>query len=363
MKFSCYKQDLIDALKLVVKSVALKPQTPILGSIFINADNSSVELQSSDNKTTTLAKIPAHVEQSGKATVTGKLFADVIAKLPDDTVTCTVDTSFVISSGAAKFELLIFNPDDFPTSKPVGGATFHFTAKSFKNAIKKVASAAGKDDMRPIFNGVLFEFADGFFKATATNTHRLNHIAIPQPVNHAPLTANIPADVLKNIVNALPDDETQITASFADRKAQFAFHNFIVQTRLIYGEYPPYQKVLDVAKDFSVTVNTAELKNAVNRVSVIAKDSEFKSVSLTFESDAINVSADNEQSSASELVEIQDGKEGFQIAFNINYLLDLLGVIDKPTITISFYDKFSPALFEPVGDDEFVAIVTPIRTR
>ena len=72
MKFSQYKSDLLDALKLVSKAVAVKPQTPILSGIFLSTGNSQVELQANNFSAGTIARVPAYIGTAGKTCVDGK---------------------------------------------------------------------------------------------------------------------------------------------------------------------------------------------------------------------------------------------------------------------------------------------------
>ena len=87
MKFSFHKSDMIDALKLVSKSVAVKSSTPILSGIYLKAEGAMLELQSNDFATGTIARIAVNVEVQGETVVDGKSFVAIIARQPDDTVT------------------------------------------------------------------------------------------------------------------------------------------------------------------------------------------------------------------------------------------------------------------------------------
>ena len=48
MKFSCYKNDLTEALQFVIRAVAVKPMTPILAGIYLKAEGSMLELQANN---------------------------------------------------------------------------------------------------------------------------------------------------------------------------------------------------------------------------------------------------------------------------------------------------------------------------
>lgn len=361
MKFSFYKSDMLDALKLVTKAVAVKPQTPILSGLFLKANNSLLELQANNFTVGTIARIPVNVEAAGITCVGGKRFAEIIAKLPDDTVTAELaDNKLKLFSGAAKFEMLTFDADDFPAVKTTEGTELTIQAGKLKEIISRVASAVGKDDSRPIFSGVYFELSGGKLKAVATNTHRINYFETN--VEYAgEMNMLIPATALRDLSGALPSDETLVKITSDIKSATFQCNNVVMTVRQIAGQFPPYEKVLNVEEKFSLKVNRDELKSAINRVALVAREGEYNSVKLTIEEGSMTVSAQTESSSAEESIEIVGGGE-LAIGFNYQYLLDMLSSIDKKELRLGFgEDQYKPSKWQGDGEENFIGVITPVR--
>ena len=362
MKFSFYKSDMLDALKLVTKAVVVKPQTPILSGIYLKADNSALELQANNFTVGTVAKIPVNVEAAGVTCVGGKRFAEIIAKLPDDTVTTELDgNKLKIFSGATKFELLTFDPDDFPQVKAAEGTELKIPAGMLKEIVARVASAAGKDDNRPIFTGVYFELSNGTLKAVATNTHRINYFEEKIEFS-GEMNMLIPASALKDLASALPNDATPVKITVNLKDVTFQCSNFMTTARQIAGQFPPYEKILDVKENFSLKVNREEFKGAINRMSMIAKDSEFNGIALGIEEGCLTVSAKTDTTAAEECLEI-DGGGDLRIGFNYKYLQDMLSAISEEFLQIGFGGEYEPAKFQGFGEENFVGIITPLRMR
>lgn len=363
MKFSFYKSDMLDALKLVTKAVAVKPQTPILSGIYLKADNSALELQANNFAIGTIARIPVNVEASGVTCVGGKRFAEIIAKLPDDTAAVELaDNKLKIFSGAAKFELMTFDADDFPQVKKTEGTELTIRAAKLKEIISRVALAASKDkeNDRPIFTGVFFELKDGTIKAVATNTHRLNYFETKQ--DYAGETSMlVPATALRDLAAALPNDETSVKITTDIKSATFQCNNIVTTVRQIAGQFPPYEKVLKVEERFSLKVNRDELKSAINRIALVAKEGEYNSVKLIIEEGAMTVSAQTESTSAEETLEIVGGGD-LAIGFNYQYLLDMLGSIDAKVLRLGFgEDQYKPSKWQGDGEENFIGVITPVR--
>ena len=118
MKFSCYKNDLTEALQFAIRAVAVKPMTPILAGIYLRADGSMLEIQANNFSTGIITRIPVNTESPGEVVVSGKRFQEFVRNMPDDTITFSdVDNMLVIESGGASVELLTMQASDFPKVK------------------------------------------------------------------------------------------------------------------------------------------------------------------------------------------------------------------------------------------------------
>lgn len=90
MKLSCAKNELVNALQIVSKAVASKPQTPILSGIYLRAEAGVLELQATNYEIGLVSRIPAEIEEPGQIALSGRYFQEVVRKLPGN----NVDISF-----------------------------------------------------------------------------------------------------------------------------------------------------------------------------------------------------------------------------------------------------------------------------
>ena len=49
------------------------------------------------------------------------------------------------------------------------------------------------------------------------------------------------------------------------------------------------------------------------------------------------------------------------IGFNAKYIIDILQSIDKENIILFIKDNISPGLIQPEGDEDYLAVVMPMR--
>ena len=365
MKFSFYKADMLDALKLVARSVAVKPTTPILAGIYLKAEGSTLEMQSNDFATGTIARIPVNTEVPGEVVIPGKDFHEIIACQPDDTVTAElIDNQLELRSGAAKFALpLLGDVADFPTVQKPEGKSLAIKAALLKEIIAKTAFAVAKDDTRPIFKGIYFEIDNGEIKATSTNTHRLAHFKAAMPAE-GEVKAVVPALSLKNLALILPsNDNDVVTVTLGEKYSAFVVDNFLMTIRMSAGEYPPYGKVIPQSPDFTIKVNRLELKGALDRMLRIAKSNEYNNVALSIDKDTLTLSArDNNRNKYAEETLQVEGNDYLQISFNIAYLTDFVNQAYGNALEISFSGQYAPSLWQVEGDDNYLYVVTPVRT-
>ncbi|MBR4643258.1 MAG: DNA polymerase III subunit beta [Selenomonadaceae bacterium] len=369
MKFSCYKDDLNEAMLILIKAVAVKPMTPILAGIYLKAENSALELQANNFSTGIIIRIPANVESSGEVVVSsGKRFQEFVRNMPDDTVTFSNEeggTVLVIESGGASVELMTMEVSDFPKVKtPETARTFKILKRELGDLIRKTVFAAAKDESRPVFTGALFEVKGDKISIVATNTHRLAFASKKLPENYTDVSFVVPAETLRGLITKNSSDATEnfVTVNCSLRYVTFTFDNVFVNSRLIEGLFPPYDKVIPESTVTHVMVDTAEFKRAVDFVALMSKDDEYNTVKFVFEGDGIAISANSgEFGNAVRKIAAEIDGERLSISFNADYIADVLRVIDTKQTKIDLNDKFSPATFTEPGNDDFIYVATPVR--
>ena len=369
MRFSCYKNDLTEALAFVVKAVAVKPQTPVLSGIYLRAADSMLELQANNNNTGIAAKIPVNVEEPGETVVSGKRLVEFARNMPDDTITFFTDgNALAMESGGAHVELLTLEPHDFPKVAPEPPTqSFKIKLATLADLIRRTVFSVAKEDSRPAFTGVNFIFHGDDVTAVATNTHRL---ALAKD-KLAEDCGNIfefviRGDTLRDLPARLDSRDAAETVTInynAGKSVAFVFENVLMTSRLIEGQFPPYDRVIPKESALHVKVNTAELKEAVRFVSGMSKETEYNTIKFDIARDGIDISANSpEVGGASKPVEADVDGNDLIINFNVDYISDVLKVVVADKLEFAFNDRYNPAKVTEIGNDNYIYIVTPVRT-
>ncbi|MBO4779466.1 MAG: DNA polymerase III subunit beta [Selenomonadaceae bacterium] len=367
MKFSCYKDDITKALKFVLRAAATKPATPILAGVYLRAENNILTLQANNYQLGIIAKIPVNTETNGATVVSGKRLNDFLSKIDGDVITFNDSGDILtINSGSAVVELLTMKPDDFPQVKESDiGRSCQVRAAWLKDLIRRTVFAVSKDESRPIFTGGLIQIGNGKISFTATNTHRLAHATLPSDdvTDYAEFT--IPAESLTALMNQLDPKEidTEVDIRWDDKTFAAKFNNFVMVSRQIEGMFPPFDRIPPKSTATNVEVEVAPLKRALEVVALIAKEDFYNTIKLGIADGGIKISAtSSEVGNVENFVQAKVTGDELNIAFNVNYILDMLKVVNSTTIHIGFNDMYSPAKFTEDGDSNYIYVVTPVRS-
>lgn len=369
MNFTCSRKDLVEAFNVVSKAVSSKPQMPILSGIYMKAEGSTLELQANNFEMGIITKIPVNTETPGEIVVTGKYLQEIVRKLSGETVNIEHDEAHHVAnikSDTANFKLLSMSSEDFPKVKsPETFSTFSIRTSTLKNLIRKTAYACASEEVRPIFTGCCLELAGNTVSMIATNTHRLAIMKDTLEAELENLTFVVPSKTLWELFKMLDasDPSNTVTVDCSRKNISFTFDNIFMTSRLIDGQFPPYDKVIPKTSETVVTVKVAELMETVDRIALISKETEYNTIRFIFTQDGINISSDSpEVGRAEEQISAKIEGADIDISFNVKYIVDVLKVIDSEECVIKLSKPLSPIDIREKDRDDFIYVVTPVRT-
>lgn len=367
MKFSCYKSDLNEALQFVIRAVAVKPDTPVLSGIYLRAEGSTLELQANNFSMGIITRIPINTEVAGEIVISGKLFQEFIRNMPDETISFSKEDNLLkIQSGGATVDLLTMSASDFPKVKtPETNNSFKIRATLLRDLIKRTIFAVAIDkDNRMIFKGCSFDIKGDQITLAATNTHRIAVAKAQLTESYSDSNFIAPADTLRGIMLRInPDDaENYVMINYSTRYLTFTFDNVFVTSRIIEGQFPPYDRIIPTSSTTRVIVNTAKFKRVVEFISIISQEVEYNTIKFVFADGGIDIFATSIKiGSANQNIEAEIEGDELDISFNVGYIADVLRIIESDKVVIALNDKYSPAAFTEPGKDDYVYVVTPVR--
>jgi len=355
MKFQVNRDVFSEAVSFAVKLLPQRTTLPILSGVLIETMESGLKLSSFDYEVSAQTEIAAEVEETGKILVSGRLLADIASRLPNAPVQfSTVEGRISVACGSAKFTLLSMPVEEYPTLPEVSTQTGLLPAEAFATAVAQVAVAASRDDVTPVITGVQLEVSENRLTMVATDRYRVAVRGIDWDSQDATatetLTALVPARTLQEIgktfahsgsisVAITNTDDRELIAFRADRKT--------VTSLLIKGNFPPVKRLFPETVDNYAVINTAELIEAVRRVSLVLERE--AALRFTFTIDGVTLEAiGSEQAQASESIDAHLNGGDTVVSLKPAFLLDGLGAVHSEFVRISFTKTENPNKPGPV---------------
>lgn len=175
MKFTCEKNALVSAVSVASRTVAQKSTIPALEGIYIRA-GVKLTLSGYNLETGITISVDAEIQQTGACIMPSRLFFDIIRKLPDDTVSISVDEKFKVSirGGISSFTITAMSSEDYPELPEVeSDKGISLPQNELKAMIGGTSFAVSENQARPIHTGCLFEVEDTSITVVAVDGYRL----------------------------------------------------------------------------------------------------------------------------------------------------------------------------------------------
>ena len=169
-----------------------------------------------------------------------------------------------------------------------------------------------------------------------------------------------PLKAVKEIARTFADS-SEVTVSISENQILFADENATLTARLVEGDYPKYEKLIPESTTGRAVVFKENILGACRRVALLSNPKNH-SISLDIESEQITISAKTpELGEAHETIPVQSCTSNARIAVDARLLIDTLAHIETELIAIEFTGGPVPVVIRPVGDEDHICLVMPMR--
>ena len=360
MKFHVNRDVFSEAVSFVVKLLPQRNPQPILAGVLIEAGDDGLSLAAFDYEASARTRIEATVDEPGTILVHGRLLSEIASRLPNAPIQITQDADgeILLTCGSARFTLAAMPVAEYPAIPEVSGDSGLVPGDDFSTAIAQVAFAASRDDGTPVLTGVQLEVTGNELSLVATDRYRvaLREINFDSGAvaREEATTALVPARTLTEVGKTFAHSgDIQVSFSGSGDREIIAFTagNKTVTSLLIKGNFPPVRRLFPAQTEHYAVVNTAELAEAVRRVSLVLDRS--APLRFTFSDEGVSMdAAGTEQARATESVDATLAGDEVTLGLNPQYLLEALGAVKSEFTRITFTssenaNKLSPVLITP----------------
>jgi DNA polymerase-3 subunit beta len=374
VKFRVERDVFADAVAWAARSLPVRPSSPVLAGLLIEASDAGLVLSTFDYETSARADLMAEVSDEGSALVSGRLLADICRSLPAKPIEMQLDGPRVsLTCGSARFSLQTMPVEDYPKLPNMPAATGTVSSNDFAHAVAQAVTAAGRDDMLPVLTGVRIEIDGSTMSLLATDRFRLSHRELtwnPQTPD-ASVAALVPAKVLGDTAKSLTSGaEVTIALSSGDGgEGLIGFEGSAVggmrrtTTRLLDGEFPKVRSLFPSEHLTIAKVKKDELIETVKRVALVAERN--TAVQLKFGDNQLVLDAGTgDEAQATEVIEAEITGDDLTTGFNPQFLLDGLTALDGEYIDLAFTQASKPVVISSTDGgetDSFRYLLMPRR--
>lgn len=370
MKVVIPKSDLLDAVNKVKTIVSAKSALPILSHILFEAADNNIRLSATDLKVSIECNVDCTVEKEGSLTVSSQRLSSILSELPDSDITLELEDSNVVRLECGKIHTKLYSmsPEEFPPVRKFEGIEPLILPQSILGEIfQRTSFAICTDQARYNLTGLLIEIKGGVLTAVATDGRRMSLVKQSEGVvDGIDIKVIIPGKMIHELGRLLSDDG-DVNILISESQAGFSFGSLRLVTALIEGTFPNYEMVVPKSHDKEAQVDTALFSEAIRRTRTMTND-KFNSVRLEISDNRLKLLVSTpEVGEYEEDLPLEYTGDEMEIAFNPDFVLDVLKQITTEKSKLVLKDSMSPGVIRPVDDEEeskgteYINVVMPIR--
>jgi len=371
VKITCNRRVLHEALQHVGRVVSGRTTQPILANVLLEAEEGRLRVVGYDMEIGAESEVKVETHEEGALTVPARQLGELVAGLPDATVELRSEerSALTVNCGNSQYTILGLPAKEYPPLPRVESEVgFDISQAAMKDLIQCTIFAASRDETRAILTGVLLKWQGNSPRMVATDSYRLAvKTGPPNEVSaiggEAEWEAIIPARALHELSRLLDpgDEDTPLKVRVGEQQIAFAVGPYTLVSRLIEGQFPNYARVIPETAERTITVDREDLLAAIKRAAIVAR-AEASKLAFRAQEGMLTITAESGDVGRAheELPATVEGEE-IEIAFNAEYLTDVLSVMDCEAVVWQLTEPLSSGLLKPADDPDYLYVVMPMQ--
>lgn len=371
MHFIVEKEVFLKGLGRIQGIVEKRNTIPILSNVLIEGSDGEIHLTATDLEVGMKAIYPATIKNPGRITVSAKKIHEIIKELPEKEISFSAKENcwIEIRCGKSIFNIVGLSADEFPYfPNPKDDNFINIKSSIIKEMIEKTFFSISTDESKYNLNGIFLKTIEEndkkLLRMVATDGHRLAMIQREIKDNtgdHLQKGVIFPRKGIYELKKLTDEGDSEIQLGFMDNNAVIKKEKTVVVMRLVDGEFPDYNRVIPKNNDLTACIAQDVFFHALRRMSILSSE-KSRGVKIILKNGFMEISSSNpELGDAREDMEISYEGPEVTIGFNARYLLDILQAQGGEKVLLQIKDNLSPGLIKSVSDDNFLAVIMPMR--
>lgn len=363
MKISVSKNILQDALSTASHFVLSKISSiQALQNGLISFDREKISITTTNLNEFFYCSFKAGVTGKGKAIVDIKKIVEFLSFLPPGKIDLEItEKSLIIKSEKTKGSFGTISSDEFPNLPQTEGKKYKLKKELIEKVLPLIIFSAARDEGRPTLTGINFTTGNNIRHIVSTDGFRLSLYTEKDKEDfpNATISAGVLAEVIK-----LAGVDTEITVVFSevDKTVKFEIKDMSIYSRIIEGDFPPFEKVIPGEYKTKITLNREEFLRNMKLAAVFARELS-NTIVFDIKKDGLYInpktSIDTDESTIYQEGQIEG--EAQKIAFNHKFVIDFLNNIKDKEVVFEMTTSGAPGVFKGASNKNFIHIIMPIR--
>lgn len=366
MIISVERSALLDAVTRLQRVVSSKTSMPMLEGILLSAEQGKVTLIAYNLEMGMRKEIYAKCDEAGDIVINARLLGDILRRMnaPQVVISSNEKLACNIKCGEATFDIMGMAAEDFPEMPTVGAdRTLKIDGSLLSEMVKGTFFATAQNEgAKPILTGINVTVKDSVMQFVAIDGYRLaikrENVDISDDFSFI-----LSGKAVSEAVKLIDENTEEVEMKVGENLISFNINGYDFISRLLEGEFVNYQKTIPSAHTQRVVVNTRELIDTIERVSLLISESFSTPVRCYFNELNVVFTCATSMGRAAETFNTQLEGDSFEIGLNSRYLLDALKAIGDEKVQILFNGANAGVLILPLEGNSFTYMIMPMRLR
>ena len=370
MQFVIKRDTLLKSLTLVQGIIEKKNTLPILSNVLLSAKNGKLSIIATDLDLVFFDELgEIQITKDGATTTSATILYDILRKISGNSeikFDLKNENKLNLITDSSDFNLLCLPIDNFPNfADDFKDEEISFNRSKFLSLLNKTKISISNDDTRHYLNGIYLHLTEShnrtYLTGVATDSHRLSSSSIEIDKGKNFHSIILPKKTVFQLCNLLAETNEKILIQTSESKIQFQIGKAKLTSKVIDGKFPDYRKVVPAGNDKTLTVNSSDFVQAIERVITVSLDRK-EGVKLNLEKDNIKFSVNSTNSGeGNEVIKSNFTGDEMIISFNSKYLTDIASEVEDKNLKINLKDPTSPVLVEDMSDKNSYYVVMPMK--
>lgn len=364
MELAFEKDELLHALQMVQGVAGGRNTLPILANVLIRAQDGKIECAATDLEVGIKMNVIGVIKEEGSITVSAKKLADIVRELPNETIelVTTANDRVELTCGDGVYKIIGLSDQDFPELPSADGQGIAINGDTLCSVIHKTEFAASTEEVRYTLNGLYFNLIENKTEVVGTDGARQLALVHCEPLRTSEDSSGfiVPLKAVKEISRIFAGSP-EVRISHLKNQLILSDENTTFMTRLVEGDYPPYQKLFRESSEGRTVVSKDTILRASRRVALLSDPKNFL-IRLEIDTEQIRISANTpELGEAHETISVESGDGNVLIGLDARVLIDVLTHIETESLLFEYTDGVTPLIVKPEGDDDHLCFIMPMR--